>query len=193
MSMPQIPEGKHRPTMQQTMIDLLESVALEEIAISHILNAQGEKTQEVIKKYATCNISYEQLQHGCSGTQDMLHALIMKEWLLYIKLRAVMDLPLQGLEGVDIAPDCPMPPVVRPIPPAPVCPDDATPQTAVPSATPKPAVMPPSVCAAYMHDVAVPSAQSPSCENCVHRHICAQHRRESTGCCPSCDSTPSAL
>lgn len=187
MSMPQIPEGKHRPTLQQTVIDLLESVALEEIAISHILNAQGEKTQEVIKKYATCNISYEQFQHGCSGTQDMLHALIMKEWLLYIKLRAVMDLPLQELAEAPLPTPC--------APPSVHVAREIEPCVPLAEAQPKPAMAPmqAEVCAAYMHDVAVPSVQSPGCENCVHRHICAQHRHESTGCCPSCDSTPSTL
>ena len=37
-----------RVTLDQAVIDLLESIALEETALSHILNAEGEKIQKVL-------------------------------------------------------------------------------------------------------------------------------------------------
>lgn len=155
MSMPQIPDGKHRPSMEQTQVDLLESIALEEIAISHILNAQGEKTQEIIKKFGENQISNQQMQCGCRDTQDMLHSLIMKEWLLYIKLRAVMDMPVatevttlenKQEKAISVAP----------------------PQNCDHQKLP--------VCKAYM-----PRAQENTanlcCENCIHYAICAQQQQ----------------
>lgn len=89
MGMPQIPDGKNRPSFNETIIDLLESIALEEMAISHILNAQGEKTQEIIKRFSCKDISYDELLCGCRVTQEMIHSLIMKEWLLTTKLNTV--------------------------------------------------------------------------------------------------------
>lgn len=92
ISMPQIPQGTHRPSFGETIVDLLESIALEEIAISHILNAQGEKLQALIQQYSACSLSPEQMHQGCHATQEMIHTLIMKEWLLCTKLKSVMEL-----------------------------------------------------------------------------------------------------
>ena len=45
MSMPSIARNPDPVTMHQAITDLLESIALEETAMSHILNAEGEKIQ----------------------------------------------------------------------------------------------------------------------------------------------------
>lgn len=92
MGMPQIPKGEHRPTFDETVIDLLESVALEEMAISHIINAEGEKMQEVIKKYNSNEISYHQVQANCKDTHNMINSLIMKEWLLLTKMNSILEI-----------------------------------------------------------------------------------------------------
>lgn len=46
MGMPIIKSSKVR--YKQAVIDLIESIALEEAALAHILNAEGEKLQRVI-------------------------------------------------------------------------------------------------------------------------------------------------
>lgn len=91
MGMPQFPDGKDRPTFDQTIIDLLESVALEEMAISHLLNAEGEKMQEIVYKFGCGDIDYCNMENGCHSTYKMISSLIMKEWLLMNKLGVVMD------------------------------------------------------------------------------------------------------
>ena len=48
MSMPVIAMHSNPVTMCQAVTDLLESIALDETALSHILNAEGEKLQRVI-------------------------------------------------------------------------------------------------------------------------------------------------
>ena len=48
MSMPVIAMPCNPITMDQAVTDLLESIALEETALSHILNAEGEKIQKVL-------------------------------------------------------------------------------------------------------------------------------------------------
>ncbi|WP_317855424.1 hypothetical protein [Chakrabartyella piscis] len=92
MGMPQIPDGKNRPTFEETIVDLLESIALEEMAMAHIMNAEGEKLQEVVKKYGCREICHLQLESGCRNTEDMLQTLIMKEWLLLSKMKSVITL-----------------------------------------------------------------------------------------------------
>ena len=48
MTMPEFPPQHHRPDLYHTIIDLLDSIALEEIALSHLLNAEAEKIQYFI-------------------------------------------------------------------------------------------------------------------------------------------------
>lgn len=48
MSMPKIVTPENPICPQQAVTDLIESIALEETALSHILNAEGEKLQRVI-------------------------------------------------------------------------------------------------------------------------------------------------
>ncbi len=91
MGMPQIPDGKNRPTFDETLIDLLESVALEEMAIAHLMNAEGEKMQEVIRQYACGSACYCQLSTICQSTEHMINSLIMKEWLLMNKLHTIIE------------------------------------------------------------------------------------------------------
>ena len=52
MSMPQFPNLECL-TFEQAINSILTSIALEEAALSHILNAEGEKIQYVLAKCAT--------------------------------------------------------------------------------------------------------------------------------------------
>lgn len=92
MGMPQIPDGKNRPSFEETLIDLLESVAMEELALAHIMNAEGEKLQELIRKYACRDICYHQFENSCKNVGGMINSLIMKEWLLMSKLNTIIDI-----------------------------------------------------------------------------------------------------
>ena len=103
MGMPQIPDGKNRPTFDQTMIDLLESIALEEMALAHVMNAEGEKMQEIVKRFSCQDLCYCQLESSCKTTQSMINNLIMKEWLLLNKLNTIIEVKvnLDGYNGCD--------------------------------------------------------------------------------------------
>lgn len=92
MGMPQIPEGTHRPSWQETVIDLLESIALEEMAIAHLMNAEGEKAQEVVRRYSQGDICQGEMHRSCRDAQSMMNGFIMKEWLLFSKLNTVLDM-----------------------------------------------------------------------------------------------------
>ncbi len=97
MGMPKIPDGRNRPTMPETIIDLLESIALEEMALAHIINAEGERKQEIIKRFGAKEIRYCDVEQSFKDSKEVLNAVIMKEWLLYNKLGAVMELS-SGIE-----------------------------------------------------------------------------------------------
>lgn len=92
MGMPEIPEGKNRPSLDNTIIDLLESIALEEMAIAHIMNAEGEKLQEIIKKYNHKDICSCNLEQSFKNSRSMVNSLIMKEWLLLVKMNSILEL-----------------------------------------------------------------------------------------------------
>ncbi len=92
--MPQIPEEKHRPSLQETVIDLLESIALEEIAISHLLNAEAEKNQVLVSKlchHESPSLVNELLKCN-KATSKIVDTVIIKEWLLLKKLEMVLEI-----------------------------------------------------------------------------------------------------
>lgn len=94
MSIPQIPESKHRPSLHEVIVDLLESIALEEIALSHLINAEAEKLQAFVGKhlhFPTCPSNKEILKMN-QQTSKLMDVIVMKEWLLLRKLEDVMSL-----------------------------------------------------------------------------------------------------
>lgn len=107
MGMPKFPDGKDRPNKQQVIIDLLESVALEEMAAAHLLNAEGEKLQAVVQKY-TCNqINYCDMEQVWSSAQRMINSLIMNQWLLINKLSLIPEKEDLCFDGDETCPwDC---------------------------------------------------------------------------------------
>ncbi|MBA2872913.1 hypothetical protein HNQ85_003228 [Anoxybacillus calidus] len=94
MSMPKIPKMSHRPDKEEVIIDLLESIALEEVALSHILNAEAEKIQAFVGNcldFPTKPNNHEIIKFNRS-VQDLIETVVMKEWLLLKKLENVMEL-----------------------------------------------------------------------------------------------------
>lgn len=91
--MPQIPESPFRPSLHETIIDLLESIALEEIALSHLINAESEKIQAFVGKnldFPTCPSNCDILKFNHS-VKSLLDTIVMKEWLLLKKLEEVVN------------------------------------------------------------------------------------------------------
>ena len=84
MSMPNIPDidAKIRIDLEDTIALLIASVALEEIGISHILNAEGEKIQKATKLACTVR----ELVKVNSGVNDLLYTITHKEDTLLRKL-----------------------------------------------------------------------------------------------------------
>ena len=97
MSMPRIPKAKHRPTLEETIIDLLESIALEEISLSHLMNAEAEKVQAFIGKDADfpfCS-NYKEIITFNQSVNQLMDTMVMKEWLLLKKLEHVRKIEVR--------------------------------------------------------------------------------------------------
>lgn len=70
-------------TRAQAITDIIESVALEETALSHILNAEGEKIQKVV---AMENVTPEVLLATNKSVESMVNAVSRLEMILQSKL-----------------------------------------------------------------------------------------------------------
>ncbi|MCS7460413.1 hypothetical protein N0M98_09690 [Paenibacillus doosanensis] len=93
MSMPKIPEEPYRPTKEEVVIDLLKSIAMEETAISHLLNAEAEKIQAFVGKcldFPTSPTTREIIKFE-GQVFKLVDIIVMKEWLLLRKLENVIE------------------------------------------------------------------------------------------------------
>lgn len=86
MSMPVITPSN--VTKCQAITDIIESVALEQTALSHILNAEGEKLQAVI---AINGVTSEQLLAVNDSVQSMVNSITRLEMILQAKLELFKD------------------------------------------------------------------------------------------------------
>ena len=88
MSMPVISMHQNPVTMCQAVTDLLESIALEETALSHILNAEGEKLQRVL---AMTDVDFCQLMEVNESVANMVNVVASMEQALKDKLEFVSN------------------------------------------------------------------------------------------------------
>ncbi|CAG7607518.1 hypothetical protein PAESOLCIP111_00967 [Paenibacillus solanacearum] len=101
MGMPEIPSGKNRPSMEETGIDLLESIALEEMAIAHLVNAEAENVQAFVGKhlnYPTDPTNNEIITFNVSISR-LMETLMFKELFLLRKLETITQLRTQQNDG----------------------------------------------------------------------------------------------
>lgn len=97
MSMPNIPNIEPKITLQRddAINLLLTSIALEEIGLSHIINAEAEKIQSVLgtlEGQKPNNPSTEDLIKIDNLVSKQLRNVIKKEMLLQFKLEDVLEI-----------------------------------------------------------------------------------------------------
>lgn len=99
MSMPHVPDLT--PDIELSRKDvinvLLMSIALEELAIAHAVNAEAEKIQEVIASYQ----SFKQLVKANEKVRDTFKILLFKEMVLSLKLQDILKLVKDEKRAVD--------------------------------------------------------------------------------------------
>lgn len=89
--MPNIPDIKPEITLKrrEAINLLLSSIALEEIGLSHIINAEGEKIQYILKN---CDHTLEELLKLNASVGEMLRNIASNQILLQFKLTEVIKL-----------------------------------------------------------------------------------------------------
>lgn len=75
-------------TRDQAITDLIQSVALEETALSHILNAEGEKIQKMV---ALPDVTPEVLLAANKSVESMVNAVSRLEMIIQSKLSSFGD------------------------------------------------------------------------------------------------------
>lgn len=75
-------------TREQAITDLFESVALQQTALSHILNAEGEKLQRI---FAFDSITPETVLAANHSVESTVNAIAGLESVLEMKLRLFTD------------------------------------------------------------------------------------------------------
>lgn len=90
MSMPNIPDIKPKIDIcKEDVVNLiLASVALEEIGLAHIINAEGEKLQAII----AAKPCIEELLEANKSVERVLRAVIKKEMLLEFKIEDALEI-----------------------------------------------------------------------------------------------------
>lgn len=83
MSAPTIPNRNR----EEAINDILESIALEETAIAHIINAEGEKIQKLLKCDFPAPQNFEQLLEFQNSITSLFDKLIQKQTLLISKMK----------------------------------------------------------------------------------------------------------
>jgi len=98
MSMPTIPDIKPKIeiSFEETIKLLLASIALEELSLAHIMNAEAEKVQEVIK-LGGCN-KFDELLCINKSVEKTLKDVIKKEMLLEFKFENILELMGKGFK-----------------------------------------------------------------------------------------------
>lgn len=91
MSMPNIPNITPLISLNRcdTINLLLSSIALEEISLSHILNAEGEKLQVFLKSNHRCLEDFLDINESINKT---LRTVVKSQILLELKLEDVVEL-----------------------------------------------------------------------------------------------------
>ncbi|MBD2847628.1 hypothetical protein IDH44_20755 [Paenibacillus sp. IB182496] len=88
-------------TRDESATMLLSSIALEEMALAHIMNAEAEKLQFVLGTLDTrttgpAALRHDQLLAVNASVRKTLQDVVLKEILLYMKFEHVLELLHEG-------------------------------------------------------------------------------------------------
>ena len=100
MGMPKVPSDTNRTGWNETIIDLLESIALEEMALAHLLNAEAEQLQAFVGEHQDfpTNPSNGEILRFNVALARVLETLMFKEMFLLRKLETAASLRSSGEE-----------------------------------------------------------------------------------------------
>ncbi len=92
MGMPQVPDRECMPSIEDVVIQILESVALEELAMAHVINAEGEKMQAMVRHMNEYDVCSDCVFDAFKNTNSTINSLIMKEWIMLNKINTALEI-----------------------------------------------------------------------------------------------------
>lgn len=106
MSLPNVPNITPIITLtrQESITLLLSSIALEEIGLSHILNAEGEKIQRLLQNES---VTLDDMLKINRSVERTLRSIIKNQILLQIKLEDILELEERTPENEEQDPSVP--------------------------------------------------------------------------------------
>jgi len=94
MSLPQFPTVPGNVNLEDSIVQILLSIAMEEIGLSHVINAEGEKLQYVLGTLSgarpTVPPTIEQVLEVNESVREMLQQVAFNQMLLNAKLSTAL-------------------------------------------------------------------------------------------------------
>ena len=96
MSLPTFPQINPPLTREGSLNEIISSIAAEELSLSHILNAEGEKLQYVLGTLPGLEeaAAFEEVMNVNRSVQDTLSDVMEQQAVLTAKLSAAMKAPI---------------------------------------------------------------------------------------------------
>ncbi len=91
MGSPRFPDIKRPASIREILGRLLETVALEELAIANLINAEAEKIQAVLKEGISGPVSPEELREINLSVSKVLETAVAKEDRIQRRLRMILS------------------------------------------------------------------------------------------------------
>lgn len=91
VTMPCFPNIKDPASPEEIIARLLETIALEELALAHLINAEAEKLQAVIKAGIVGPVSAEEAKEINLAVSKVLEVAALKEERLHRKLKLILS------------------------------------------------------------------------------------------------------
>ena len=95
MSMPTFPTNMNTPTPEEALSQIISSIAMEELGLSHIINAEGEKIQYVLGTLEGSTppdpVTLDDVLKINDSVQKMLETILFKNIILKSKLSEALD------------------------------------------------------------------------------------------------------
>lgn len=150
MSMPSFPPNGANITRKEALTMIIASIAMEELALSHILNAEGEKLQYILGTMPGAKpcVSHQDVLAVNKSVTALVEVITQNQMLLKNKLALVLEF-------------CPPPPPCRPEPGPVPCPPPCKPE---PGPVPCPPPCKPEPCPVPCPPSCKPEPCPPQCQ-----------------------------
>jgi hypothetical protein len=129
VSMPEFPKPNPDFTQEQALTMILSSIALEEAALSHIINAEGEKIQYILNNTGVNGYPHDlkDIVAVNKSVADLLEIVLQNQMVLKNKMDRVLEyLPKPPCPPEPPRPPNPPCPPEPPRPPKPPCPPESS-------------------------------------------------------------------